>query len=103
MPNPQTGGWRINKENSIMDGVHKSCLLISLDHAGEIRILKNRWGNIDNIDLHLLLEIFTQSLRTRVIGCNVKNFNIFKVAIEEELKKEIIKVLDKYSIMEKKR
>ncbi len=102
MANPQTSGWRVNKERSIMDSIHRSNLLISLDHSGEVRILKNRWGTTDDIDLHLLLEIFTQSLRTRVLGCNIKNFNMFKAAIEEELKKEIIKVLDKYSIMEKK-
>jgi|ADurb_Leu_01_Slu_FD_contig_111_52975_length_3360_multi_3_in_0_out_0_5 hypothetical protein len=103
MPNPQTGGWRINKENSIMDGVHKSCLLISLDHAGEIRILKNRWGTTNDIDLHLLLEVLTKSLRTRVIGCNIDNFNMFKSAIEEELKEEIMKVLSKYAVLEKKK
>ena len=89
MANPQTSGWRVNKERSMINSIHISNLLISLDHSGEVRILKNRWGNIDNIDLHLLLEIFTQSLRTRVIGCNVKNFNIFKVAIEEELKERV--------------
>ena len=102
MANPQTSGWRVNKERSIMDSIHRSNLLISLDHSGEVRILKNRWGNIDNIDLHLLLEIFTQSLRTRVIGCNIKNFNMFKAAIEEELKEEILKVLNKYKVMENK-
>jgi hypothetical protein len=102
MANPQTSGWRVNKERSMIDSIHRSNLLISLDHSGEVRILKNRWGTTDDIDLHLLLEIFTQSLRTRVIGCNIKNFNMFKAAIEEELKEEILKVLNKYKVMENK-
>lgn len=103
MANPQTGQWVINKGKSILDGIHRADLLISLDFSGEVKILKNRWGTTKDVDLHLLLEILSKCLRTRVIGCNIDNFNMFKAAIEEELETEILKVLTKYKVVEKKK
>ena len=103
MTNPQTGQWNINRGRSVLDAVHKSNLLISLDFTGEVKILKNRWGTTSDVDLHLLLEILSKCLRSRVIGCNVDNFNMFKASIEEELETEILKVLTKYKVVEKKK
>lgn len=98
MTNPQAGWNRSNSEN-IMSNALNADLLIALVN-GELKILKSRWGTTKYLDLHLFLDVFIKGLRTGVMKCNLKKFNLFKEPIEQELKEAILEVFNKYEILE---
>lgn len=102
MSNPQIGSYKINKENSLLKNCFQADLVIALIH-GELKILKSRWGEPECLDPHLSLDILIKALRTGAMGFNPENFNMFKEAIEQELREEIMKVLNKYKCLDEKK
>lgn len=100
MTNPQAGWNRSDPKDSIMANTFKADILIALVQ-GELKILKNRWGTSKYLEPHLFLDIFTKGLRTGAMKCNLEKFNLFKEPIEQELREVILKVFNKYEILEK--